>query len=413
MLVTRRRRIVEEEVTQVITNTNSDDNWKKWMEYEENRLDSFKLWHTTQPHLDVNLVQRLARAGFYRSHGLYTECFSCGLRKDVAFWLGDKDLEKVHSELRPNCDFVKQLGKMREQMKYSLSSWWLKDYQLDASVTARLARAGFFYSRNGTECFSCRMWKPLSFWQNGHDPMMVHRKLRPDCKFLTGQSEQQSPSGIHKPHRPKQEKNRRKANEKCKNANGSKKNQGTYSNTLEENHKVSTTRDEELIKLENNASKTTSQPVVDTWQTAVDAKQTDALQLVVDTSLITGDAAQPIVDTSQPVVADTSQPVGDTLQPMVYQQLSVTHETWTGNDVSWTVSDASRTVDSSGSRASVVERGNVTGSPGTQEERATQKEIVSFIESPEVSLYIEDEILFVQFFIYCVLSWKQSITSFV
>ena len=170
MLVTGRRRIVEEEVTQVITNTNSDDNWKTLMKYEENRLDSFKLLHTNQPHLDMNLVQRLARAGFYRPHGLYTECFSCGLREDVAFTLGGKDPEKVHNELRPNCGFVKQLGKLRDQMKYELNrlysfpSWWLKDYQLDASITARLARAGFFYSENGTECFSCRMWKPLSLW---------------------------------------------------------------------------------------------------------------------------------------------------------------------------------------------------------------------------------------------------------
>ena len=228
--------------------------------------------------------------------------------------------------------------------------------------------------------------------------MMVHRKLRPDCKFLTGQSEQQTPSGPRKPRQSKQEKNRRNASEKCKNENESKKNQGTYSNTLEENHKANA-RDEELTSLENNVSKTKSQPVVDTWQTTVNASQTDALQLVVDTS--------------QPVVADTSQPAGDTSQPMVYQQLSVTHHTWTGNDVSWTVSDASRTKDSSGSQASVVERGNATESPGTHGERPTQEEIVSSTWSPTVSLYIEDDILIVQFFMYCVLSWKRSITSFV
>ena len=161
MLVTRRRRIVEEEVTQVITNTNSDDNWKK-CNGSMRRTAWTVLNCGIQPNLTWMWISfNVSRELDFTAHMAFTlSAFSCGLRKDVAFWLGGiRTLEKVHSELRPNCDFVKQLGKLRDQMKYELnrlysfSSWWLKDYQLDASVTARLARAGFFYSRKRYRVF--------------------------------------------------------------------------------------------------------------------------------------------------------------------------------------------------------------------------------------------------------------------
>ena len=276
MFVTRTRRVVEEEVTQVITDTNSDANQKKWMQWEENRLDSLSSW-SNQPHLNV---QDLARAGFYRPWGHYTECFSCGLRTDMAFWLGDKDPETVHSELRPNCEFVKQLRDLSEAMKYeqnrldTFASWRLKDYQFDATLEQRLARAGFYYNGYGTECFSCRMWKPLSVWQKGYDPMMVHRKHRPDCRFLTGQSEQQGPFGPYKSQKPKQDKKDTKQQEN----NATKKVQVTQSfNTdksittregnkhVEKETKESKTRANKLIKPENNTSITTSQPTAETW----------------------------------------------------------------------------------------------------------------------------------------------------
>ena len=56
---------------------------------------------------DVSLAQCLARAGFYRTHGDYTECFSCGLLKPSFFWWEGHDPETVHREESPNCLFVK------------------------------------------------------------------------------------------------------------------------------------------------------------------------------------------------------------------------------------------------------------------------------------------------------------------
>ena len=394
MLVTRERRVVEEEVTQVITSTNSDDNRKKWMKREENRLESFKLRYYNQPQFDVSLAQRLARAGFYRPESDCTECFSCGLRKKVGFWLRGNDPETVHNELRPNCEFIKQL--LRELMKYeqkrlySFASSFLKDDQLD---NASLARAGFYYSGHGTKCFSCGMWKPLSVWQSGYDPMTVHRKLRPDCKFLTGQREQQSPSSPHKTQKPKPDKKdvkQRENNKTRKNQAAPSSNRNKDITSLEEKQNVKEETKtgvrgaDELTKLEKKTSETTSPPVVDTWQTAVDASQ------------IAVGASQPVVETSQPVV-DTSQPTGDTSQAMVYQHLSVTHHKWTENDVSWTVSEASRSVDPSESQSSDVEKGNPTRSPVTQGKRITQ-------ESLTVRM-----ILFAQFFVLC---WKESTIFF-
>ena len=67
--------------------------------------------------------------------------------------------------------------------------WWLDD-QLDVSVAQCLAKAGFYCTFTGnTECFSCGLWEPSSFWREGQDPEKVHREERPDCKFVTGQSD--------------------------------------------------------------------------------------------------------------------------------------------------------------------------------------------------------------------------------
>ena len=85
---------------------------------------------------------------------------------------------------------------LRELMRFeknrldSFPSQWLNHHQLDVHVVKHLAKAGFYYKPiGGTQCFSCGWHKPVSFWQEGHDPEEVHSKRRPNCKFVQGQSQ--------------------------------------------------------------------------------------------------------------------------------------------------------------------------------------------------------------------------------
>ena len=71
----------------------------------------------------------------------------------------------------------------------SFNSWWLEENQLDVSDVQRFAKAGFYLRLSYTACFSCGLSKDLSFWREGHDPETVHREESPDCKFITGQSD--------------------------------------------------------------------------------------------------------------------------------------------------------------------------------------------------------------------------------
>ena len=113
MLKTTRRRIVEEEVTEVVSDENSIETWWKQqreererMKSEQNRLNSFNSWWLNVYQFDVSVAQRLAKAGFYRCGFSYTECFSCRLSKDRSFWKEGHDPETVHREERPNCQFI-------------------------------------------------------------------------------------------------------------------------------------------------------------------------------------------------------------------------------------------------------------------------------------------------------------------
>ena len=99
MLVTRRR-VVEEEVTEVI---NSND--AKGMKYEKNRLKSLSSWWLNYYQLDAGVAKRLAKAGFYCTLG-GTLCFSCGLSKSLSFWKQGYHPEMVHREERPDCEFL-------------------------------------------------------------------------------------------------------------------------------------------------------------------------------------------------------------------------------------------------------------------------------------------------------------------
>ena len=180
MLVTRRR-VVEEEVTEVINNTNGDDSRKKWMKFEKNRLDSFPLWSLNHHRLGVSDAKRFIRAGFY-CYAFGTECFSCGLRKHRSFWLEGHDPETVHRTERPNCKFVKGAD---DNVSTDAEQWWS-----DVGLAQRLARAGFYQTvSGGTECFSCGLWKPSFFWWEGHNPETVHREENPNCLFVNGESD--------------------------------------------------------------------------------------------------------------------------------------------------------------------------------------------------------------------------------
>ena len=108
MLVTRRRvRVVEEEVTEVITNTNNTDTRRELKRYEKNRLETFPSWLCDS--YKVN-PQHLARAGFYCTESGGTECFSCGMWKYSSYWQEGHDPDAVHHKERPNCLFVNGLS---------------------------------------------------------------------------------------------------------------------------------------------------------------------------------------------------------------------------------------------------------------------------------------------------------------
>ena len=88
----------------------------------------------------------------------------------------------------------KLLRERNERMRYeknrldSFDSPWFK---LDLSIAQHLAKAGFYLGgafTKHTVCFLCGLRKHLSFWQQGHDPVTVHRRERPDCQFINGRS---------------------------------------------------------------------------------------------------------------------------------------------------------------------------------------------------------------------------------
>ena len=168
---------------------------ERWMRYEQKRLDSF-----TSRSLDVSVAQRLAKAGFYCSVVGKSECFSCGLWKDLKFWEEGRDPETVHHELSPDCEFIKGQSDnvlIERWMRYEQkrldtfdSMSLIRYHRLGISVRQRLAKAGFYHwGFANTECFSCGLCKDLYFWEEGRDPETVHRALSPDCKFIKGQSD--------------------------------------------------------------------------------------------------------------------------------------------------------------------------------------------------------------------------------
>ena len=158
------------------------------MKNAQKRLHSF-----TSSSFAVGDAQRLAKAGFYCTFCGNTECFSCELRKSLSFWREGHDPETVHREESPDCKFITGQSDnvpIERWMNYeqtrldSFKSGWL-----GISVAQHLAKAGFYAWGYNTECFSCKLYKPSSFWLGEHDPETVHREESPDCKFITGQSD--------------------------------------------------------------------------------------------------------------------------------------------------------------------------------------------------------------------------------
>ena len=203
-MLTRIRRRVVEEVVMEFFSPNSYEAWIKQrvrerMKYEQNRLDRFTTGWLDYYQLDVSVAQRLAKAGFYCLGLGYTECFSCGLSKDLYFWKEGHHPGTVHRTESPDCKFITGQSdnvSIERWMRYeqnrlkSFTSWLFDKYQLDVSVAQRLAKAGFYRTYTGyTKCFSCWLSKYSSFWREGHDPETVHRTESPDCKFITGQSD--------------------------------------------------------------------------------------------------------------------------------------------------------------------------------------------------------------------------------
>ena len=105
-----------------------------------------------------------------------------------------KSVDALMKEIKEKERQARRERERRERMNFernrldSFPSWWSDEYQLDVSVAQRLAKAGFCCSFGSIKCFSCGLWKDPTFWKQ-HDPETVHREERPNCKFVTGQSD--------------------------------------------------------------------------------------------------------------------------------------------------------------------------------------------------------------------------------
>ena len=97
--------------------------------------------------------------------------------QEIIYLQGDLDQEQVPEEMN-----------YEQNRRDSFSSWWLDNFELDDGVAHRLTKAGFYCSGFVTKCFSCELSESPYFWQDGHDPQKVHSKRSPDCLFVKGKS---------------------------------------------------------------------------------------------------------------------------------------------------------------------------------------------------------------------------------
>ncbi|XP_071114256.1 baculoviral IAP repeat-containing protein 7-A-like [Haliotis cracherodii] len=80
---------------------------------------------------------------------------------------------------------VDNIDMVSELVRYGTFHSWSNP----AAWPNRLAAAGFYYRNQGDEvvCFSCGC--TCSDWQQGVEPMVVHRRLAPSCRFVNGHAE--------------------------------------------------------------------------------------------------------------------------------------------------------------------------------------------------------------------------------
>ena len=171
---------------------------RRFLEYEE-RLDTFQDGPSPWPRANPS-PKYLARIGFIYTGCEHTvQCFICEV--EISDWDDGKDPLIKHHYKSPNCSYIhrqfsSELNALLLEEKvvhcspqYSNSSYRLhtfSDWQHSGIVTSyQLASAGFFYNGRGTrvECFSCGL--VYEDWKRGDLPLHVHRRLKPNCPFIT------------------------------------------------------------------------------------------------------------------------------------------------------------------------------------------------------------------------------------
>ncbi|XP_074022698.1 baculoviral IAP repeat-containing protein 1 [Numenius arquata] len=201
---------------------------------EDARLQSFDGWpfyaRGTKP-------DSLARAGFFFTGKKDTvQCFACG--GCLGNWEDGDDPWREHAKWFPECEFLQSKKSSEEIKKYietysgfvgvvgkHFTSSFIKEnlstttgdlvlnifedervrldsfktWPAEARVEATaLAKAGFFYTGEGTkvQCFNCA--RCLQEWEEGEDPMENHAKWFPDsnCLEVLGKSPEEQPESL-------------------------------------------------------------------------------------------------------------------------------------------------------------------------------------------------------------------------
>lgn len=166
------------------------------MNVEENRLQTFNEWPQDA---EVN-PSRIAKAGFFSTkQGLEVECFSCHVK--ISDWnYGDQVMAR-HKTLSPFCAFVlnpttsgnvpiisavnvpSSSASYRDSLAMRLATF--ENWPASNIVTPEsLARAGFYYLKEGdnTKCAFCS--GVVRAWEDGDDPEIEHQRHFPLCAFV-------------------------------------------------------------------------------------------------------------------------------------------------------------------------------------------------------------------------------------
>uniref|UniRef100_A0A646QCJ6 Inhibitor of apoptosis 2 n=1 Tax=Hemiscolopendra marginata TaxID=943146 RepID=A0A646QCJ6_9MYRI len=204
------------------------------LNHEETRLNTFRNWPANAP----VAANKLAKAGFYYVGPNYrVQCFSC--QETISEWdYGDQVLQK-HGTLNPHCDFVNQksnnvpfipktnvqtprplitnLSRTSVFSNTSTSNNSLLNGEVSRSTAEEkiwssfavlrneserlktfkgwplpfvrvedLAKAGFFYLKDGdkVQCFFCK--GVVGEWERDDIPMSEHQRHFPNCLFVRG-----------------------------------------------------------------------------------------------------------------------------------------------------------------------------------------------------------------------------------